>query len=101
MCESEIKQKITMGKSAIQRLEKIWKDKNVKLDTTTKLVKMLIFPVALYGCETWVMKKRERKRVDVFELWYWKRMLKISWTERKKILGCFNRLNLKEVWRVK
>ena len=83
LCESEIKQRLAMGRSAMQRLEKIWKDKNINLDTKTKLVKTLVFPVALYGYETWVMKKRERKRIDAFELWCWRRMLKISWTERK------------------
>ena len=72
-----------MGRSAMQRLKKIWKDRNIKLDTKTKLVKTLVFPVALYGCETSVMKKRERERIGTFELWCWRRMLKLSWTERK------------------
>ena len=84
LCESQIKQRLAMGRSAMQRTREDLENKNIKLDTKTKLVKTLVFPVALYGCETWVMKKRGRgKEIDAFELWCWRRMLELSWRERK------------------
>ena len=83
LCESEVKRRLCLGRKAMTGLTKIWKDKNISLQTKIKLVNALVFPVVLYGCETWVMRKAERRRVDAFELWCWRRLLRVSWTERR------------------
>ena len=63
-------------------LHKIWRSKNIKVSTKKKLVRALVFPVAMYGCETWTMKNEDRRRVLAMEMWCWRRMLQISWTEK-------------------
>ena len=72
-----------MGKAAIGGLTSIWKDRGVTLETKVKLVKVLVFPIVLYEAETWTMRKHERRKIDAFELWCWRRVLRVSWTERK------------------
>ena len=82
-CEQEIRRRIALGKSAMKKLDKIWKDRGISKETKKKLVKVLVFPVAMYGSETWTIRKADRKRIDSFELWCWRHLLKISWTSRK------------------
>ena len=83
LCTNEIKRRIALGRSAMTALNKIWKDKNITTKTKIKLVKSLVFPVAIYGCETWTVKKYEQSRIDAFELWCWRRLLRISWKEKR------------------
>ena len=64
-------------------LTSIWKDRGVTLETKVKLEKVLVFPIVLYGAETWTMRKHERRKIDAFELWCWRRVLRVSWMERK------------------
>ena len=83
LCEKEVRRRIAMGKSAMGGLTSIWKDRGVTLETKVKLVKVLVFPIVLYGAETWTMRKHERRKIDAFELWCWRRVLTVSWMERK------------------
>ena len=76
LCEKEVRRRIAMGKSAMGGLTSIWKDRGVTLETKVKLVKVLVFPIVLYGAETWTMRKHERRKIDAFELWCWRRVLK-------------------------
>ena len=83
LCEKEVRRRIAMGKAAMGGLTSIWKDRGVTLETKVKLVKVLVFPIVLYGAETWTMRKHERRKIDAFELWCWRRVLRVSWMERK------------------
>lgn len=82
-CEREIRRRITLGKTATQGLEKIWKDKSVSLGTKTRIVKAMILPVVLYGCETWTKTKALEKKIEACEMWIWRKMLRVSWTEKR------------------
>ena len=73
-------------------LDSILKSRDITLPTKVHLVKAIIFPVVVYGCESWTVKKAERHRIDAFELWYWRRLLKVSWTAKRS-----NQLILKEI----
>ena len=85
LCENEVRRRIAMGKAAMGGLTSIslWKDRGVTMETKVKLVKFLVFPIVLYGAETWTMRKHERRKIDAFELWCWRRVLRVSWMERK------------------
>ena len=81
--EKEVRRRIAMGKAAMGGLTSIWKDRGVTLETKVKLVKVLVFPIVLYRAKTWTMRKHERRKIDAFELWCWRRVLRVSWTQRK------------------
>ena len=83
LCEKEVRRRIAMGKGAMGGLTSIWKDRGVTLETKVKLVKVLVFPIVLYGSETWTMRKHEQRKIDAFELWCWRRVLRVSWTNIK------------------
>ena len=83
LCEKEVRRRIAMGKAAVGGLTSIWKDRRVTLEAKVKLVKVLVFPIALCGAETWTMRQHERRKIDAFELWCWSRVLRVSWMERK------------------
>ena len=82
-CEDEIRRRIGMAKNAMIRLDKIWKDNNIHKNTKLRLVKTLMFSIFFYGAETWTMRASERRRIDAFEMWIWRRMLRIHWTARR------------------
>lgn len=82
-CEKDIRRRISLGKSAVRKLEKVWKDRGVSKQTKIKLMRVLVFPVFMYSSETWVIRKADRKRIDAFELWCWRRLLRVSWRERR------------------
>jgi len=73
-------------------LDSILKSRDITLSTKVRLVKVMVFPVVMYGCESWTIKKAERQRIDVFELWYWRRLLRVPWTARRS-----NQSILKEI----
>ena len=73
-------------------LESIFKSRDITLPTKARLVKAMVFPVVMYGCESWTVKKAERQRIDAFELWYWRRLLRVPWTARRS-----NQSILKEI----
>ena len=72
-----------LGRKATSNLDNILKSRDITLSTKVRLVKALVFPVVMYGCESWTVKKAERQRIDAFELWYWRRLLRVPWTARR------------------
>ena len=88
----EIKRRLLLGRKAMTNLDRILKCRNITLQTNVCLVKAMIFPVVMYGCESWTIKKAEHWRIDAFELWCWRRLLRVSWTARRS-----NQSILKEI----
>ena len=91
-CSHEIKRRLLLGKKVMTNLDSILKSRDVTLPTKVRLVKAMVFPVVMYGCESWTVKKAECRRIDAFELWCWRRLLKVCWTARR-----FNQSILKEI----
>ena len=88
----EIKRRVLLGKKAMTNLDSILKSKDITLPTNVCLVKAMVFPVVMYGCESWIIKKAECQRIDTFELWCWIRLQRVPWTARRS-----NQLILKEI----
>ena len=82
-CSHEIKRRLLLGRKAMTNLESILKSKGIPLPTKVHLVKAVVFPVVMYGCESWTIKKAEHRRIDAFELWCWRRLLRVPWTARR------------------
>ena len=82
-CSHEIKRHLLLGRKAMTNLDSILKSRDITLPTNVRLVKAMVFPVVMYGCESWTMKKGERRRIDAFELWCWRRLLRVPWTARR------------------
>ena len=81
-CSHENKRRLLLGREAITNLDSILKSRDITLPTKVHLIKALIFPVVVYGCESWTIKKAEHQRIDAFELWCWRRFLRVPWTAR-------------------
>ena len=84
-CSHEIKRHLLLGRKVMINLDSILKSRDITLPTKVCLVKAMVFPVVMYGCESWTVKKAERQRIDAFELWYWRRLLRVPWTARRSI----------------
>ena len=82
-CSHEIKRPLLLGRKVMTNLDSILKSRDITLPTKVHLVKALVFPVVMYGCETWTIKKAEHQRIDAFELWCWRRLLRVPWTGRR------------------
>ena len=82
-CSHEIKRRLLLGRKVMTNLDSIFKSRDITLPTKIHLVKAMVFPVVMYGCESWTVKKAERGRIDAFELWCWRRLLRVSWTTRR------------------
>ena len=82
-CSHEIKRHLLLGRKVMTNLDSILKSRDIRLPTKVYLVKAIVFPVVMYGCESWTTKKAECQRIDAFELWYWRRLLRVPWTARK------------------
>ena len=82
-CSHEIKRHLLLGRKAMTNLDNILKSRDITLPTKVRLVKALVFPVVMYGCESWTIKKAEFGRIDAFELWCWRRLLTVPWTARR------------------
>ena len=82
-CSHEIKRCLLLGRKVMTNLDSILKSRDITLLTKVHLVKAMVFPVVMYGCESWTVKKAERRRIDGFELWCWRRLLRIPWTARR------------------
>ena len=82
-CSHEIKRHLLLGRKAMTSLDSILKSRDINLPTRVRLVKAMVFPVIMYGCESWTIKKAERQRIDAFELWCWRRLLRVPWTARR------------------
>ena len=91
-CSHEIKRRLLLGRKVMTNLDSILKTRDITLPTKVHLVKAMIFPVVMYGCQSWTIKKAERQRIDAFELWCWRRLLRVPWTVR-----IFNQSILKEI----
>ena len=81
-CGHEMKRRLFLGRKPMTNLETILKSRNITLPTKVHLIKAMVFPVVMYGCESWTIKKAELQRIDAFELWCWRRLLRVSWTAR-------------------
>ena len=86
-CSHEIKRRLLLGRKVITNLDNIFKSRDINLPTKVHLVKAMVFPVVMYGFESWTIKKAERRRIDAFELWCWRRLLTVPWTARRSTLG--------------
>ena len=84
-CNYEIKRHLFLGRKAMTNLDSLLKSRDITLPTKVHLVKAMVFPVVMYGCESWTVKKAERQRIDAFELWCWRRLLRVPWTARRSI----------------
>ena len=82
-CSHEIKRHLLLGRQAMTNPDSILKNRDMTLPTNVCLVKAMVFPVVMYGCESWTIKKAELGRIDAFELWYWRRLLRVPWTARR------------------
>ena len=91
-CSHEIKRCLFLGRKVMMNLDSILKSRNITLPANVHLVKAMDFPVVIYGCESWTIKKTEHRRIDAFELWYWRRLLRVPWTA-----GRSNQSILKEI----
>ena len=91
-CSHEIKRRLLLGRKVMTNLDSILKSRDITLPTKVDLVKAMVFPVVMYGCESWTVKKAEGRRIDAFELWCWRRLLRVPWTARRS-----NQSSLKEI----
>ena len=91
-CSYEIERRLSLGREAMTNLDSIFKSRHITLPTKVCLVMAMVFPPAIYGCESWTVKKAERQRIDAFELWCWRRLLRVPWTARRS-----NQSILKEI----
>ena len=82
-CSHEIKRRLFLGRRVMTNLDSIFKSRDITLPTKVCLVKAMVFPVVMYGCESWIVKKAERRRIDAVELWCWRRLLRVPWTARR------------------
>ena len=82
-CSHEIKRRLLLGRKVMTNLDSIFKSRDITLPTKVCLVKAMVFPVVMYGCERWTVKKAECRRIDTFELWCWRRLLRVPWTVRR------------------
>ena len=91
-CSHEIKRCLLLGRKVMTNLDSILKSRDITLSTKVHVVKTMVFPVVMYGCESWTIKKAEHRRIDALELWCWRRLLRVPWTERRS-----NQSILKEI----
>ena len=91
-CSHEIKRRLLLGRKVMTNLDSIFKSRDITLPTKVRLVKAMVFPMVMYGCESWTVKKAECRRIDAFELWCWRRLLRVPWTARRS-----NQSILKEI----
>ena len=91
-CSHKIKRHLLLGRKVMTNLDSIFKSRDITLPTKVRLVKAMVFPVVMYGCERWTVRKGDRRRIDAFELWCWRRLLRVPWTARRS-----NQSILKEI----
>ena len=94
-CDSsqKIKRHLLLGRKAMTNLDSILKSRDITLLTKVRIVKAMVFPVVMYGSESWIIKKADHQRIDVFELWCWKRLLRVPWTARRTNLSILKEIN--------
>ena len=94
-CNRKIKRHLLTGRKAMSNLERVLKSRDITLSMKARLVKAMVFPVVMYGCESWTVKKAECRRIDAFELWCWRRLLRIPWITRKSSQSILKEINPK------
>ena len=92
-CSHQIKRHLLLGRKAITNLDSILKSRDITLLTKVHIVEVMVFPVVMYGCESWTIKKVEHIRIDAFELWCWRRLLRVPWTARKSNQSILKEIN--------
>ena len=92
-CSHEIKRRLLIGRKVMTNLDSIFKSRNITLPTKVRLVKSMVFPVVMYGCESWTVKKAECRRIDAFEVWCWRRLLRVLWTARRSNQSILKEIN--------
>ena len=98
-CSHEIKRHFLLGRKVMTNLDSILKSRDITLPTKFCLVKAMVFPVVMYGCESWTIKKAECRRINAFELWYWRRLLKVPWTSRGSNQSILKEISLGVHWK--
>ena len=91
-CSHEIKRRLLLGRKVMTNLDSIWKSRDITLPTKVHLVKAMVFPVVMYGCESWTGKKAEHQKIDAFELWCWRRLSRVPWTARRSNQSILNEI---------
>ena len=94
-CSHEIKRCLLLGRKAMTNLDSILKSRDITSPTKVHLVKAIVFPAVMYGCESWTVKMAERRRIDAFELWCWRRLLRVPWTARRSNQSILKEINFK------
>ena len=89
----EIKRRLLLGRKVMTNLDSVLKSRDITLSTKVRLVKAMVFPIIMYGCESWTIKKAECRRTDAFELWCWRRLLRVPWTARKSNQSILKEIN--------
>ena len=92
-CSHEIKKRLLLGRKAMTNLDSILKSRDIMLLTKVQIVKAMVFPAVMYGCDSWTIKKAEHRRIDAFELWCWRRLLRVPWTARKSNQSILKEIN--------
>ena len=92
-CSHEFKRYLLLGRKVMTNLDSILKSRDITLPTKVRLVKAMVFPVVMYGCGRWTVKKAERRRIDAFELWCWRRLLRVPWTARRSDQSILKEIN--------
>ena len=92
-CSHEIKRRLLLGRKVMTNLDSILKSRDITLPTKVHIVKTMVFPVVMYRCESWTIKKAEHRRIDAFELWCWRRLLRVPWTARRSNQSILKKIN--------
>ena len=98
-CSHEIKRCLFLERQVITNLDSIFKSRDITLPTKVHLVKPMVIPVVMYGCESWTINKAECQRIDAFELWYWRRPLRVAWTARRSNQSILKEISLEYSWK--
>ena len=98
-CSHEIKRRLLLGRKVMANLDSIFKSRDITLPTKVHLVKAMVFPVVMYGCESWTVKKAEYPRIDAFEQWCWRRLLRVPWTAKRSNQSILTEITLGFLWR--
>ena len=98
-CSLEIKRHLLLGRKVMTHLDSLLKSRDITLPTKVHLVKAMVFPVVMCGCQNWTIKKAEHRRIDAFEMWCWRRLLRVSWTGRRSNQSILKEIRLNVHWK--
>ena len=98
-CSHEIKRRLLLGRKVMTNLDSIFKSRDITLPTKFCLVKAMVFTVVMYGCQSWTVKEAKRQRIDAFELWCWRRLLRVPWTARRSNQSILKEISPRILWK--